>query len=155
VILTDCPPDQPEGVTFPRLEVCSRGIDGCQLGDTREEVVKRWKQGSSSMTPDGGLVLFQGAKSPYDLCVVYFQNGKVNRILGRYRTVPKSTTEDFTTELNKVWGADLDRLGVIRRIDRLIHPETGDPVVRGYSWNDDRTRIRTFIEQPKEGHRKF
>ncbi len=155
VVLTDCPADQPQGVKLPKLEVCSRGVEFCHLGDRREDLIRRWKPTATSTTADGGLVLFQPAKSPYDLCVVYFENGKVSRILGRYRAVPSSTSEDFTTALQKHWTSDADRLGVIRRIDQVQNLETGDLVVRGYSWNDDRTRVHTFVEKTKEGHRTY
>lgn len=155
VILTDCPLDRPQGVALPKLDVCPRGVEGCQLGDGREDVLRRWKSANPNLAPDGGLVLFQPAKSLYDLCLVYFENGKVTRILGRHRAVPAPTTEDFTADLQKLWGADADRLGVVRRIERGPHPETGDPVVRSYSWNDDRTRVQTFAEKSREGQRLF
>ncbi len=155
VVLTDCPPDQPEGVSLPKLEICSRGDLGCQLGESKEDLLKRWKPSSTSVMADGSLVLFPPARSPYDLYLVSFENGKVSQIMGRYRNVPVSRNEDFSAELNNVWGADADHLGVVRLVNQNVHPETGQMVVHGYNWHDDRTRIHAFIKRTREGKRMW
>jgi hypothetical protein len=155
VVLTDCPRESPRGAQLKKLEACPRGLDGCKLGDTREELLKRWRIDKPTTTGDGGLIIFQPKDRPYDLAVVYFENGKVDRILARQRTAPLSLKEDFTSDLQRFWSANTDRLGVVRRIDWALHSDTRDPTIRGYSWNDDRTRVHAFVEQTKEGWRLF
>ena len=113
VILTDCPKDEPQGVPLKRLDLCSHGPDGCWLGDSRQELLPRWQISKPTTTADGGLVLFQPATSPYDLAVVYFEKDRVVRVLARHRGTPASVNEDFTKEINRVWLADLDRLGIV------------------------------------------
>jgi hypothetical protein len=155
VTLTDCPREYPMGVPLKKWETLVPGLPGCQLGDSREELIKRWKIEKPTTISDGGLVVYQPATSQFDLAVVYFDKGKANRILARQRTPPTSSNEDFTTDLNRLWVSDLDRLGVVCRVDKALHTDTREPVVCGYSWHDDRTRVHCFGGQTKDGWRMF
>lgn len=154
VVLTDCPLASPKGIALPPLELCSRGSEGCHLGDTRDELLKRWKISQPKTTGDGGLLLFPPAKSPYELAVVYFVDNKVVRILARHRAAP-STGEDHLADLQKIWLADLDRLGSVRRVLRVLPADGDRPVTTGYGWNDDRTRVFTFAAKDSEGKHLF
>jgi hypothetical protein len=155
VILTDCPLDRPDGVALPPLETCTRGIDGARLGDSRAEVESRWKQDQTRPLTDGGLVLFMPSSSPYDMTIVYFDNNKVNRVLARHRLAP-TDARGYLADLQKVWHNDVDRLGVLRRVDSRVDPETGDQIPIGFSWNDDVTRVRAFGTKAADGsHRLF
>jgi hypothetical protein len=143
VVLRDCPVDYPLGAPLPSLSFCDRGVDGCKLGDSRADVLKRWNvTGQPTTAQDGGVVLAMPVNSPYDLLVVYFDHDRVARVLARHRRAPGLTSANALQALYKVWGANLDHLGVVRRQDapagRMLH---------ALGWHDDRTRVRMFGQE--------
>ncbi len=148
VTLRDCPADRADGVELPPLRFCSRGVQGCALGDAREAVLAHWKATQPATTSDGGVVLPMPKSSPYEAVVGYFENGKVVRVLAYHRQKPGMKADDVQVALQESWGRDVDHLGCVRRQD--------DPAGRllgGFGWNDDVTRVRTFALDSDQGPR--
>ena len=55
---------------LPPLRFTSRGIEACNLGDGKADILKRWKIDSKQTTPDGALFFGQPDASPYDMILV-------------------------------------------------------------------------------------
>ena len=150
VTLRDCPLDQPQGVELPPLLFCGRGVEGCVLGDTQDELHKRWQVRKPLFASNGAEILVMPAKSPYEVLLVWYENDKVSRLIARHRD-PKTLKEaEVAAALQQAWGADLDRLGFVRRQDGAR-----GQVLQAYSYNDDRTRVRLFAQETREGIRLF
>ncbi|MGH7222851.1 MAG: hypothetical protein ACRELF_06470, partial [Gemmataceae bacterium] len=150
VVLRDCPKDKAQGDELPPLLFCGRGIEACNLGDALAEVHKRWQVRNSLLASNGAEVLVMPANSPYDVLLIWYDNDKVSKLIARHRN-PKTLKENkVNAALQQAWGADLDRLGFVRRQDG-----TRGQVVRAYSYHDDRTRVRLFAQETKEGIRVF
>jgi hypothetical protein len=147
VTLRDCPQDQPDGVVLPPLEFCTHGVENCQLGDARADVLKRWP-GEQSKTPDGGIILGQAKTSLYDLVVVWFENDKVSRVVAQHRQKATLKYDDVAKALQDAWSQNLDTLGVIRRQDTA-----SGQLLLGYGWHDDVTRVRIFGQDSDKGPR--
>ena len=153
VILTDCPRDHAFGVPLPKLEACGRGPDGCRLGESREELVKRWKLEKAKLTADGGLVVFQPTTSPYDLAVVYFEGGKANRVLVAIVRRPAASTEDFTTDLNRTWIGRSRSAGRSAVWIGRLHSDTRSGQFKAITGTMIEPASHSFAEQTKDGWR--
>ena len=150
VVLRDCPPDSPLGVKLPPLAFCSRGVEGCLLGETPADLRKRWQVSKPLLTNNGAEVLVPPAGSPYDVLLVWYEGDKVSRLIGRHRE-PKTLKRDQIAEaLQRAWAADFDRLGYLRRQD-----DARGQVLQAYNWHDDRTRVRIFAQETEDGIRLF
>lgn len=150
VVLRDCPLDKPQGIELPPLRFCNRGIDGCVLGDTQAEVRKRWQIRHPLMASNGAEVLAMPANSPYDVLLVWYDEGKVSRLIARHREPKALKAADVVAVLQQAWGAALDRLGYLRRQDG-----PSGQIVGAYSYHDDLTRVRLFAQETREGIRLF
>ncbi|HTU21715.1 MAG TPA: hypothetical protein VMG10_27000 [Gemmataceae bacterium] len=151
VMLRDCPRDKPQGVELPPLLFCGRGVVGCNLGDARDELHRRWQVRKPLLASNGAEILVMPANSSYDVLLVWYDNDKVSRLIARHRepqTLKK--VEQVNAALQQAWGADLDRLGFVRRQDGAW-----GQVLRAYSYHDDRIRVRLFAQETKEGIRLF
>jgi hypothetical protein len=146
----DCPVDEPKGIKLPPLQFTSRGVEGCVLGDGRAEVLKRWAAVSPPTTPDGAVALGMPTASPYDALLVWFEGNKAVRVVARHKGRPAQRDGNFTPALQEVWGRDFDRLGAVRRQEGA-----SGPVFQAYSWHDDRTRVRSFVQDGEDGPRLF
>ncbi len=147
VTIRDCPLDQPQGVTLPPLQYCTRGVEHCRLGDTKADVLKHWPT-DVQKTADGGFVLGQPATSQYDRAIVWFENDKVVRVVAQHRLKGKLSYEGVPKALLEAWSLDIDTLGVIRRQDM-----SAGQMLQGYGWHDDRTRVRIFGQDSEDGPR--
>jgi hypothetical protein len=154
IVLTDWPITLPKAAQHKPLELCAPGVDDCRLGDSRDDLLKRWKINRPQTTADGGVVLFPPVRSAYDLVLAYCEAGKVVRLLARHRTLP-SKAEDHTADLQRVWYADVDRLGVVRRLLQVRTSDEEGMATTGFGWNDDRTRIVTFVGKDGDAQRLF
>lgn len=132
------------------LQFCRRGRDGCALGDSRAEVHKRWRIRNPLLTANGAEVLALPADSPYDALLVWYDNDKVSRLIARHRQPTLRKTAEVAAALQQAWGADLDRLGFIRRQDDAV-----GQVVQSYGFHDDNTRVRLFAQETEDGIRLF
>src|SRR5262249_14778717 len=125
-----------------------RGVGGCTLGQDKAAVLKAWKAEQAQPTADGAIVLAPPASSLYDAVLVWFENDKVSRVLARHRAAVTARGSDFSAALQEVWSRDIDRLGWLRR-QESAESSAG----QGYGWNDDRTRVRTFVQDSDQGPR--
>jgi hypothetical protein len=150
VTLRDCPPDKPHGVELPPLRFCGRGVLGCNLGDTQSDVRRRWRVRNPLLASNGAEVLLPPSASRYDLLLVEYENGKVSKLIARQREPKTLKKQEITDALRQAWGADLDRLGFVRRQDGAL-----GQLLQAYSYHDDRTRVRLFAQEMPEGIRLF
>lgn len=150
VVLRDCPPDKPHGVELPPLLFCGRGVAGCNLGDSQTELRRRWRVGTPLFASNGAEVLTLPANYPYDVLLVWYENGKVSKLIARHREPAKLKKAEVAAALQQAWGADLDHLGFLRRQDGPL-----GQVLQAYSYHDDRTRVRLFAQETAEGIRLF
>lgn len=141
---------QPAAPARDLLRFCRRGIESCTLGDSRAEVHKRWRIRNPLVAANGAEVLALPADGPYDALLVWYDNDKVSRLIARHRQPTLRKTAEVGAALQQAWGADLDRLGFIRRQDDAV-----GPVVQSYGFHDDRTRVRLFAQETEEGIRLF
>lgn len=148
VTLRDCSNEKGDGVDLPPLQFCSRGIEGCSIGDAREAVLQRWKVTEPTTTSDGGIVLPTPKASPYEAVVAYFENGKVHRLLAYHRQKADLRSEDVMPALQAAWGRDINQLGSVRRQDGPAGSSLG-----GLGWNDDKNRVRIFAMDNDQGPR--
>jgi hypothetical protein len=148
VVLRDRPTDRPEGVELPPLTFCSRGVDHCALGDTQAEVLRRRQTPTPASRPDGARVLGQPASSPYDMVLVWFEEGRVVRVVARHKAKPGADPAQLTVAMQQAWARDIDRLGFLRRQEGRVGQLFG-----AYYWHDDRTRVRLFAQDSEEGPR--
>jgi hypothetical protein len=150
VVLRDCPPDQPYGVSLSPLIFCRRGVEGCSLGDSQADVRKRWRVTTPLLAANGAEVLALPSKSPYDVLLVWYDKDRVSRLIARHREPASPKPSEIGATLQRAWGADIDHLGFLRRQDG----ELGQ-VLQSYSFHDDATRVRLFAQETEHGIRLF
>jgi hypothetical protein len=149
VSLRDCDADHADGQALPPLRFCSRGVDGCSLGDARAAVLRRWGIVNPVTTADGGVVLGQPESSPYDAVIVWFEEDKAVRIVAQHRRKGRELRPDnLTPALQEAWGRNIDRLGALR-----YQCGPWDQMYAAYGWNDDKTRVVLFAQDREEGPR--
>jgi hypothetical protein len=128
------------------LRFCSRGVEGCGLGDTREAVLARWKVTRPTPGPEGSIVLDGAPSSPYPVLLVWFEDGKVSRVVARHREPWPVPASEVNQALQRVWSADLAHLGALRRQE----PAQG-LILGAFGWHDDVTRVRTYVQRGSKG----
>jgi hypothetical protein len=138
-----------EDAALPPLQFCSRGVARCVLGDARSDVLERWKVPQPQVV-NGAEVLGLPAASPYDLLLVWSENGRVTRLVARHRAGTALQPKDVGAALQEAWSRDIDRLGIVRRQDQKY-----GHVLKAYGWHDDRTRVRIFAQEMEDGPRLF
>jgi hypothetical protein len=148
VVVRDCPPEQPEGVSLAALEYLPRGPEGCTLGETREELLRRWDVKQPTTTADGAVVLNAPKGSPFDVLLVYFAEGKVDRVLARYaQAKPLSPQPNALAEaVSDAWGRELRTVGWPRRQDAGTTGTT-----QSLSFHDERTLVKLFWQDDSRG----
>lgn len=149
VVLRDLS-NQPDAQSKEPLQFCGRGVQGCVLGDTLAVVHQRWHVHNPLLTANGAEILVQPANSPYDALLIWYDQDKVSRLIARHRQPKPRKAEEVGAALQQAWGADLDRLGYIRRQDGAL-----GQVLQSYGFHDDRTRVRLFAQETEEGIRLF
>jgi hypothetical protein len=143
VTLRDCPADRPLGVELPPLQFCT-------LGYSRATVLRRFNVQQQPQAGNGAEVLSEPEGSAYDLLLVWYEKGRVSRIIARHRDGKVNSDEGVAAALQQGWARNIDRLGYVRRI------EGPRGQVRGaYDWHDDVTRVRTFVQDTDQGSRVF
>ncbi len=150
VALRDCPLENPLGVALPPLAFCSRGVEGCNLGETPSDLRKRWQVSKPLLASNGAEVLVAPASSPYDVLLVWYEGDKVSRVIARHREPKTLKSEQIAEALQRAWAAGFDHLGYIRRQDGAR-----GQVLQAYSWHDDRTRVRIFAQETEDSIRVF
>jgi hypothetical protein len=156
LILRDCPLEYPLGQPLPPLQFCSRGLPELLLGQDRDAVLKRWKVQKPQVNEDGSVDLGEGPKeSPYDAVAVWFDGGKVSRIMVRHRAKAGLQKEEVAAALQQFWSEHVDQLGIIRRTDTLGTESAVSQRLPSWGWHDDRTRVRCFGMDTEGGARLF
>lgn len=153
VALTNTDTDHPLGIELPPLRFCGRGIEACNLGDRRFDVLKRWRIDKPTVTPDGALFFGQPENSPYDLVLVWFEDDRAVRIVAQHKLKDGKPlkVEDVPNLLQAAWAQDIDRLGTLRR-----QYGTWGQVYGTYGWNDDKTRVLIHVQDTEQhGPRMF
>jgi hypothetical protein len=147
VILRDCNQAHPDGVLPTRLEFCSRGVEGCRLGDKRADVLRRFKaEKNPNVAQDGALILFLTEQTGYDVMFVYFENDAVARVVAHHRQRLDPAPTARRAVLESAWSKNVDHLGTLRRMDLDVG---GNPLC--YGFHDDRTRVRLFVQDTRDG----
>jgi hypothetical protein len=147
VTVRDCPVDQEMGVELAPLEYLPRGPEKCPLGETRDELLRRWKAKEPPTTPDGAVILHPDRGDVYDAFLVWFEKDRAVRVVAQHAqagTAPLQPAQ-LGKAVSETWGRDLRTLGWPRRQDL-----TGD-VVSNLGWNDERTRVRSFWQEAAQG----
>lgn len=145
VILTDRPGDNPSLELAP-WQFLSRGLKGAGLGATKQEVRAALKP--AVMSSNGADVHRMPATSPYEMVLVWYQDGKVMRLLAVHRDRPRNDATAAAEALAKAWGRDLDGLGYVRRKETAR-----DTMLGTYFWNDDRVRVQSAVQGGEQGTR--
>jgi hypothetical protein len=135
---------------LPPLRFCRDGVEGCVLGDNQAEVHKRWQVRNPLLAANGAEILVMPANSPYDVLLVWYNKGKVSRLIARHRQPKTLETKQVSAALQQAWGADFDHLGFLRR-----HDGAQGFVLQSYGFHDDCTRVRLFAQKTEEGIRLF
>jgi hypothetical protein len=143
VVLLDSDLDHPQGVPLAPLSFASRGIEACNLGDNKSDVLRRWKLDAPRTTPDGALYFGQPDASPYDIVLVWFEDNKVARVVARHklRDGKPLRLEQVGPLLQDVWASDIDHLGQLRRQNGAWGQVYGT-----YGWTEDKTRVVSHVQ---------
>ncbi|MFO0927897.1 MAG: hypothetical protein U0736_12795 [Gemmataceae bacterium] len=145
VILADRPTDSPSLDLTP-WQFLSRGVKGAGVGDTKQQVRAALK--APAMTSNGADVHRMPEHSPFEMVLVWYDDGKVVRVLAVHRDRPKNDATAAAEALGKAWARDLDGLGYPRRRETARETMLG-----GFFWNDDRVRVQTMVQGDEKGTR--
>jgi len=148
VTVKDAPADAPFGVELPALATQGDGPDGVTLGTAKADVLKKFP-GAQNLA-DGGVVVPQPAESKFDAVIVYFDEDKATRVVGRLRARPNSAEGGVDAALAQFY-AERPGLGFLRR--RMT--QANGQLLGGWGWHDDQTRIWAFGQQTPEGPQAF
>ncbi len=150
VILSERPTDPPVAVESAPLQFVSRGAIGYSLGDSRASIVEQSKISDPTKVANDGIVLPAPKSSPYENIVVFFANDKADRIVAYHRPKNNFQASEVPLALQESWGRDIDHLGAVRRQEI-----PAGPVLGGFGWHDDVTRVRTFANDTDQGPRLY
>ncbi len=134
--------------TLPPLDFLPRGPVGCVLGVPREDLLRQWNVTTPNVLADGALVLTPQTPRPYDALLVWFENGRVARVVARHDAGASRgpTPAQLAQAVSEAWGRDLRTLGWPSRQDA-----TPQGVTQGLGWHDGVTRVRTFWQEQDDG----
>lgn len=148
VAVRDCPAEHPEGVRLPPLVYLPSGPESCALGATRDELLRKWNVTQPVTTADGALVLSAAQGSPYDVLLVYFAAGKVERVLARHAQEKPLSPQPSALAgvVSDAWGRELRTIGWPRRQDAGPGGAT-----QALSFHDEQTLVRLFWQDDSKG----
>ena len=133
---------------LPPLRFCDEGAGGVSLGQSRAEVLKRSPE-HKTLENEDAVALAAPADGPYETLAVWFDSGKVVRVVARHRARPANAA-DATAKMQEAWTRDFDRLGALRRQEGAW-----GPVLQAYGWHDDKVRVRLAAQDTADGPRLF
>jgi hypothetical protein len=113
-------------------------------------VLHRYNVAQPPTVSNGAVVLSEPPTSPYDVLLVWFDKGRVSRIIARHRARGPVPAAEVGAALQAAWTQDFDHLGYVRRVEG----QAGQ-VHAAYDWHDDSTRVRTFAQDTEDGVRLF
>jgi hypothetical protein len=131
---------------LPPLRFCDEGASGVLLGQSRADVIKRFPKYKPLENEDAVAL---AADSPYETLAVWFDSGKVVRVVAQHEAKPANSA-DISAKMQEAWMRDFDRLGALRRQDG-----PWGPVQQAYSWHDDKVRVRLLAQETADGTRLF
>ena len=134
------------GAVLPPLRFCEEGAGGVSLGQSRAEVLKKFPE-HKALENEDAVALAAPADGPYETLAVWFDSGKVVRVVARHRARPASAA-DVTAKMREAWTRDFDRLGALRRQEGAW-----GPVLQAYGWHDDKVRVRMAAQDTADGPR--
>ncbi len=136
------------GEALAPLHFCDEGAAGVRLGQTRADLVAKFPN-AKPLENEDGVAVPAPADGPYETLAVWFDAGKVVRVVAQHQARPTDAA-DVAAKLKEAWGRDFDRLGAPRRQDGAW-----GPVLQAYGWHDDRVRVRMLAQQTPDGPRLF
>jgi hypothetical protein len=139
--LRDCPLESPQGRPLPALSSLPRGVEGIELGMTKEVVLKKWG-GQHSKETDGFLVLTPRNRDEFDVLLVKFDKDRAVRLLARHVLDSKAQAGQMAALLKKAWERNFRLLGWPMR-----EYQTLELSLPGWVTLDERTRCRIYWEQ--------
>jgi hypothetical protein len=134
--------------TLPPMRFCAEGPGAVFLGQTRADVMMKIAN-PKPLDNEDGVAYAPAADSPYETIAVWFDSGKVARIVAQHRVQPTDAA-DATAKIQEAWGRDFDHLGAPRRQEGA-----SGSVQQGFGWHDDKVRVRMLVQQTVEGPRIF
>jgi hypothetical protein len=146
VVWRERPADRPDGLELPPMLWVGTGPEGCRLGTDREAVVAAL--GAGTKTDEGAEAHRLPASGPYEYALVWYEAGKVARVVAVERERPGTTPFRVTAALRKSWARDVRELGLVRRV---IGRDGG--VLERFVWHDDRVRVQAFVQDADQGTR--
>ena len=151
VVLRDWPADKTADQLddqLPPLRFCDDGAAGVALGQSRAEVLKKFPE-HKAMEGEDAVALAAPADGPYETLAVWFDAGKVVRVVAQHQAKPVNAA-DVTAKMQEAWSRDFDRLGALRRQEGAW-----GPVSQAYGWHDDKVRVRLTAQDTADGPRLF
>ena len=133
---------------LPPLRFCDEGAAGVTLGQSRADVLKKFPA-HKALENEDGVALAAPADGPYETLAVWFDAGKVVRVVAQHQAKPANAA-DVTAKMQEAWTRDFDRLGALRRQEGAW-----GPVLQAYGWHDDRVRVRLTAQDTADGTRLF
>ena len=149
VTLRDWPADRTLdelGAALPPLRFCDEGAGGVSLGQSRAEVLKKFPE-HKALENEDAVAVAGPADGPYETLAVWFDAGKVVRVVARERARPANAA-DVTAKMQEAWTRDFDRLGALRRQEGAW-----GSVLQAYGWHDDKVRVRLAAQDTADGPR--
>ncbi len=101
-------PDQ-IGEALPPLHFCDEGAGGVRLGMTRADLAAKFPN-PKPLENEDAVAVAAPADSPYETLAVWFDAGKVVRVVAQHKVQPTNAA-DVAAKLKEAWGRDFDRLG--------------------------------------------
>ena len=151
VVLRDWPADktlEQLDDLLPPLRFCDDGAAGVALGQSRSDVLKKFPA-HTALENEDGVALAAPADGPYETLAVWFDGGKVVRVVAQHQVKPANAA-DVTAKMQEAWTRDFDRLGALRRQEGAW-----GPVLQAYGWHDDKVRVRLTAQDTADGPRLF
>ncbi len=149
VVLRDRPAARPQGPALPPLQAVSRGVGPVKLGETQAEVRKAWTT-PPGRAEEGADVYRLKADSAYAYVMIYYEAGKVSRLVAAHKKAPAPSEAGASAALQEAWQAGMHELGFVRR-----QVEKQGPVLERYFWHDEEVRVQSLVQATPEGPRLF
>ncbi len=135
---------QPSAEPLPPFAYLPKGIAKIQLGQTRSSLLSSWK-GQPKKFRDA-LLFIPDASSAYAAVLVWFDGDKVSKIVTRHRDETPKTANSAGAAVRRAWSHNMKAFGWPQRQQFLPSKH-----LQGWGVRDDRTRVRIFWQDGREG----
>ena len=152
VTLTDCDADHADGVPLPPLRFCSRGVEACNLGDTRATCSTAGSSPIPSKPMTGLSTSASRTPAPTTSC---WPGLRPTRWCASSPGTSKSPARPSAASRSpppckKSGAATSTTSGALRRQNGFWGQIYGS-----YGWHDDKTRVLTHVQDTEQGPRLF